>query len=379
MAVAKKKKVIPRRPKTGLGAVPFENPRGWEAIKYYFHYELDKKDIVKCLKNYVKANYSKDEAKIIGYNPEYKFSMYTHFAATAYMIEKERTDVLPENGVYQSGIKKYCDSLLESGRELEAEKKREEELKGNTNVVVLTPQQRMQNKVNQTIMSELMDLEDEWMDGQKTEFDMYNRMRFHDIKGAGVEIVRRQVESWYSDYYDAYHKKCDQAVEGYAHVKRTELNRRIKVCETMLEDLDKIKIANKATRKPRVKKPRAADKQVAKVKYLQESAEYKVVSISPMQIVGAMRLFVFNAKTRVITEYVTDNVKGFEVSGTTIKKFDPDLSRQTRLRKPEEFLPLVLGKTPKQIDNAFKSLTTKISKPNGRLNADTVILRAMDR
>jgi hypothetical protein len=50
-----------------------------------------------------------------------------------------------------------------------------------------------------------------------------------------------------------------------------------------------------------------------------------------------------------------------------------------RLRKPDDVLPDVLSKTPRQIDTIFKALSTKVAIPNGRLNEDTIILRALDK
>ena len=147
----------------------------------------------------------------------------------------------------------------------------------------------------------------------------------------------------------------------------------------MLLDLDRIKSAAKATRKTKVKQPKAADKQVSKVKYKSEDANFKLVSISPIQIIGKIRLYTFNTKSRMITEYITQSVGGFEISGTTIKNIDTVNSRTVRLRKPEEFLPGVLTKTVKQIDTEWKKLTTKTTIPNGRINSDTILLRALDK
>jgi hypothetical protein len=147
----------------------------------------------------------------------------------------------------------------------------------------------------------------------------------------------------------------------------------------MLADLDRLQSAAKATRKLRVKQPKAADKQVAKLKYKKEDNDYKIVSVAPLSVIGSHRLFTFNAKTRVITEFVTSSAKGFEVSGTTLKNIDTSLSRSTRLRKPDAFIPIVLSKTTKQIDNEWKSLTTKTTVPNGRMSVDTVLLKVMDK
>jgi hypothetical protein len=370
----KKKVVIPRRPKTGLGAVPFDNKRGWEAIKYYFHYELDKKDIAACIKDYVKKNYSKEDAKIIGYNPEWKFTMHTHHAATAYCLEKEYA-FEGKAEVYPPALKKYCDDLLESGRELEAEKLQEAALANQTNVVVLSPQQRLVAKVNNTIGVDLDELEDAWIAGEKPTLEIYNLMQKHELKGAAVSLIKPRLEGWLLDYRDAYEKNCEQAVEGYSHITRREQKRRITDIERMLADLESFGSAQKAKRAPRKPKPKSADKQVAKVKYQKENSDFKLASIDPTQIIGAYRLYVFNTKYKQLTEYVTTAVKGFEVSGTTIKNFDPAQSRKMTLRKPQDMLPIVLKKTANQIAKAIDGLTTKPSVPNGRLNEDTILLR----
>jgi hypothetical protein len=98
-----------------------------------------------------------------------------------------------------------------------------------------------------------------------------------------------------------------------------------------------------------------------------------------MLIVGSRRLYTFHIKERIITEFVTESATGFEISGTTIKNFDPVNSRAIRLRKPEEMLSTFQTKTPNQIDKFWKELTTKTVKPNGRINKDTILLRVLDK
>ena len=86
----------------------------------------------------------------------------------------------------------------------------------------------------------------------------------------------------------------------------------------------------------------------------------------------------YNTKNKVLTQYVTTATSGFEISGTTIKNFEPTLSKTSRLRKPEDVLPEVLKLTPKQIEKrVWDKLTTKIGSPNGRINKDCVLLRVM--
>lgn len=370
---ARKKVKVRARPKTGLAGAPMSD--GFEKFKYYVHMEVDRKELTAITKPFVKANFSKEDAKAILANPEYNFYMYSLHAAAIYWTNLELT--LPSN--YKNAInrvKEFYSELIDSGKKILEEK--DAQANATSNIVVLTPQQRLFNKIQETIMTDLDDLEDAWIDGEEPEFDMYTTFKKHGLSNAHIAPVLKRLEGWLLDYEDAYHKRCEQAVEGYSHVKRPALRRRIKLIQDMIADLDRVKASAKATRKTRTPKPRAADKQVAKLKYLKDSNDFKVTSILPITIVGAMRLYVFNVKTKELTEYISNSAKGFEVKGTTLQNVD-EQSRKIKLRKPEEVLPIVQAKTIKQIDNTWQTLTTKTNSPNGRLNSDCVLLRALDR
>lgn len=376
MARAKPKKpVVKVRVRTGIAGVPFDD---FEKSKYYVHYDLDKKLCSATVKDYIKKNFSKDDAKAILALPDYNFHMYSHYVTGILWVNNgldfpEKWKDLPER------TKKFYADKIEEGKKLLSEKEDEDTTVAPTRII-LTPQQRLRNKVYDTIMVDIDELEDAWIDNETPpSLDIYTLMRGYDLKAAAVPFVRSRLDKWMLDYSDAYFKKCEQAVEGYSHLKRTEIKRRMTEVQKMLDDLDKFGSAVKTVRKTRVKKPKAADKQIATLKYMKESTEYKIMSVNPVSVIGAMRLFTFNTKTRVLTEYVCRNHTGFEIKGTTLQLFDTEVSRCTRLRKPDDIIPDILKKTPKQIDNIFSSLSTKISVPNGRMNEDTILLRAMDK
>jgi hypothetical protein len=395
MAMRKKKTVVvKRRPKTGVAAAPID--KGFMYCKDYFHTDLDRKDGVKLIKEYVKKNCSKLDAKAILACPDYVFTVRTHIAACMHWINSgldfEKRMIIQNQYQADGSVKKvevesfydghdavrrFLDFAIDAGKKILAEKSEIAEEK--LNVVVLTPLQRYQEKLNNTIMSDLDDLEDSWIGGEEADFDLYNRFRYHGLTGKAAEPVRRVLEGWLLDFNDAYHKRCDQAVEGYSHIKRSVMRRRIKHVELMLADCDKLKAASAATRKVRKPRVKSADKQVVKMRYKKEDKDFKIVSINPISIVGAMRLYVFNAKTREITEYVSGSTSGFSVRGTTLQAVDLENSRKIRLRKPDDFLPIVQSKTIKQIDNAWKKLTTKESKPNGRINDDCILIKVQDK
>ncbi len=244
---------------------------------------------------------------------------------------------------------------------------------------VLTIQDRVRLKVHATIIEDIREIEDKWIEGEKVKsFDAYKQMQTHGLPAMACSVAIPWITGLYDQYNDALNKTCDQAVEAYKHLSKVELKERVKLLNTILDDLKRYQTNSKTVRKTRTKKPVAATKQVAKIKFLKESPEFKLVSINPAAVVGAMRLFVFNVKTRTLSEYTSSGPNGLSVKGTTLQGWDESTSRSKKLRKPEDILPIVLSKTARQIDNAWKKLTTKDASPNGRLNEDTILMRTLN-
>ena len=369
-----KKKTIRAKSRVGLNGVSLD--KGFRVFKDDFHINVDRKEISATLKSYIKSKMPKDDQRDIFANPEYKFYTYSHYAATAFwgLNGLDSEDLFT---YYEAKLYDYLLNLVESGREITKEQK--QEVAETSKLVSLSPMQRLQNKISDTVMQDLLDLEDQWMSGEKTTIDIYKLFQTYSLSGSATLPVRQVVEGWLLDYEDAYYKRDEDAVEGYSHLKKTELNHRIKSCQDMLLDLDKIQSAAKANRKIRTPKVKSADKQVARVQYKKEDNNFKLVSINPILLIGSQRLYAFNTKYKVLLEYCTQSANGFEISGSTIKNFDKVNSREIKLRKPDEMLPTVLKKTIKQIDSEWKKLTTKTSIPNGRINKDTILLRVMDK
>lgn len=369
--MAVKRKQV-KRQQIGLKGAPLD--KGYTAFLAYFNYDLDKKVYSEIVKSHIKTTYSKEDATAILANPDYTYSMFSHLAAGIHWTNLGQE--LPEQYQHMPQfLSNFFADLIQKGKEIIKATVIEE--KKESQVRILTPQQRLAIKVSETILREIDSLEDAWLEGKKGSIDLYELFKINNLKGGAVEQVRRYLEPMLAEYKDAYEKTCDQAVEGLAHLKKIELKNRVAILEQMVADLDSIKSAAKATRTTRVKKPKAADKQVAKIKYQKEDSTYKLVSVSPLGIVGAMKLYTFNTKTRRMSYYETTATNGFEISGTSIKNFDPELSTSILLRKPTEILPTLLKKSQRQIDKLLGELTTKPTKPNGRLNEDTILLRVL--
>lgn len=372
-----KKKTTRSRARTGLAGVPVD--KGFDVLKNYFHLEVDKKDCVNQVKTWVKKNHG-PYAKYILSHPEYKFTM-THDAATAFWYNNNLHKIKDaDNTKSHEFLNHLMDKvilLIDSGKALYNQKRLEQ--KAKSNIISISPQMRLEKKIKNTIMQELLELEDQWIEGEDTTINLYDRFKFNGLTNTAISYVKPQVEGWLLDYEDAYYKRCEQAVEGYSHVKKSSLKHRINVCKSMLEDMERIRSASKATRTIKISRPKAADKQISKLQYKNLDDEYKIVSMHPIGIIGKRRLYTFNVKHRELNMYYTENPKGFEISGSTLKNFDKEQSTKIRLRKPNDILPLVLNKTPIQLQKELTALKTKVQIPNGRINNDTILLRVLDK
>lgn len=272
-------------------------------------------------------------------------------------------------------IEKHLRECLKLGKSIVTEQK------AAAPAVVITPRQRMEKKVIDTIWADFDEMVvDKWMDGEydKIKFPAYSLLQVHKIKGAGVNIFADRIQFELDLVSDAYNKTCDQAVEAYSHVSKGNKKKMMTLLEKILEDVARAKLNAKSARVPRAKKRKASDEQVAKLQYKTDDVDAKLTSINPVMIPGKERLFTYNTKTRKLTEYYSTTTAGFEVKGTSIKNFDDKLSKTTKLRKPEDVLPNVLTLAPTKIQKqVWDKLTTKINAPNGRINADTILLRVL--
>ena len=180
------------------------------------------------------------------------------------------------------------------------------------------------------------------------------------------------------EYQTALLGTDEQVVEGYKYLNKPALKNRIKALEAMMVDIEMHKASKKATRKPRAKKVMSLDKQVKHLKYQESSKEFSITSIDPLHLPGSQHLFTFNAKYKVLGIYHASNRDGFEVKGSSLKNWDEKASFAIKLRKPSDILPIILAKSPKQIEKAITALTTKRQKLTGRINNTTLLLRVMN-
>jgi hypothetical protein len=110
---------------------------------------------------------------------------------------------------------------------------------------------------------------------------------------------------------------------------------------------------------------------------MKEEKTLKLVSINPVDIVGASSLWVYNTKTRKMGVYRADSLTGpLGVKGTTITGFDTGKSVSKTLRRPEDQIK-EFSKAGKVVLRTYldniKATETKLT---GRINEDVILLKA---
>lgn len=195
-----------------------------------------------------------------------------------------------------------------------------------------------------------------------------------------VEYIKGFYQPQRDEVQEALDGKDEQLNEGYAYLPAAHKRKIIEFYDSILEGCEEYLSLTKRrkilARKPRVKKPISASKQVKKLKYLQESEELNLVSIQPEYIVGASQLWVFNVQTKKLTQYIAADRGGLQIKGSVITNFDPKLSMTKNLRKPQETIKVVLdgGKVDRR--KLMESIKAKVAVPNGRVNMKTIVLKA---
>lgn len=343
----------------------------WMKATRWFYYFENKKQSAETVQVYCTRilNFNKKQISNLKKLPDWKYRMKAYQAIamqnagwTGYPLD-ERLETINE----------HLWAMEKEGAKIK------KELDKKPKVVPISPAVRMRRKVLDTIYADFDTMVvDKWMDDifDKKEilFPTYSLLQLHKIKGAGLNIFRDLVQAEYDVVFDAYHKKCDQAVEAYSHITKGNKKKMLDLMDKIFEDIERMRTNSKATR-TRIKKPKTSDKQVEKLQYMTENVDAKLISINPVLIPGKNKLYIYNCKNKKLQEYVTTSTSGFEISGTSIKNFDKKLSKQSTLRKPDVVLPDVLTKTEKQVEKIWNTLTTKIDNPTGRINKDCILLR----
>jgi hypothetical protein len=219
-------------------------------------------------------------------------------------------------------------------------------------------------------------LEDGLFAGETVDPKAYEYLTKNSVPQALISKISAVFEPRYAELKEARKGEDEQLKEGYSHYKAADFKRCEQFYDKLFADLAAYNQTKKATKKAAVRKPPQKEKIVKNLKYLKQDTALKIVSINPVDIVGAEVLWVYNVKNRKIGKYVAEDQGGaLGVKGTTITGYNANKSIQKTLRKPEEQLKQFLASSKVDLRKFIENIKTTDIKLNGRINAETILLK----
>ena len=241
---------------------------------------------------------------------------------------------------------------------------------------VPTIQDRLNEKTAETI-GELEGHYDEFLMDKNYSFKAYDFFVSNNVPQSQLSKYELLYEARKQELSDAQSKTDPQLAEGYKHYKASDFKRIFVFIDKLLEDIEQYRGVKRATKKVRAPRAVSKEKVVNKLKYAKEDKTLKLVSINPVDILGASELWVYNTKTKKIGKYVADSLQGpLSVKGTSVTGFDEHKSICKTLRKPEEKLKEFSKATKIQLRKFLDEIKTTDTKLNGRISTDVILLKA---
>ena len=355
-----------------------ERDKAFDSCEYFARTEISSKKKAEAARKWIKndSGWSKDEIKIILANPDWAFS-----SSSAFFIYSKIGYIAESTMAYTL---KRKEEWLRRGAECLKEK--EEKAAEKKSKPVISIQDRMKMQIND-ICAEFEYFIDLLIDGKKTvkQFDPYKMLIAYqpEIKGPHAKLIKEDFEKQFEEAQEVKAWKDDDIKEAYAHMDVKMRKAFVEVFEKINTACDTIIQTKATTRKARKPKARSKETIVKKMKFQINDSGLGIASIHPTEVVNANELWVYNTKTRKVGVYHARNKDprgmgrdGLTVKGTTIQDFDEDQSIQKTLRKPAEQIQNWTGKAKTKFAKAFEEVKTTPIKLNGRMNDNTIILRA---
>jgi len=338
----------------------------WRGIHYY-NYHNSVGDLVKYVSQYgtSKCNWTKQDVQAFNEVEEWRVGFTLGKVCKMLMMGAPLRDSTKEY------INTEFAKILTLGHERIAAKKAAD--KGN--VVKLTIQDRMREKFHD-IIGEIEEWYDNWDQGKEVP-DMVTWFRTTNVPQQFVNQIAEVFTPRMEELLAAKSKGADEQLkEGYRHIDKAKLKHLSEFYSKLTDALETYGAVKKAVRKARVKKAPSREKMVSKVKYCVQNTELNLVSVNPVDIMGAKELWIYNIKTRKMGKYVAATDSGqLGIKGSTILGYDNKKSIAKTLRKPNEQLKQFANSGKIALRTFLEDIKAVPIELNGRLSADIVLLK----
>lgn len=246
-----------------------------------------------------------------------------------------------------------------------------------TEVYVPTIQDRMNDVAKKHILYFEM-LEDALFAGEAVDPKAYEYLIKNNVPQVLISKIQAVFEPRCAEVREARTTKDEDLKEAYSYMKAADYKRYDAFYDKLFADLTAYNQTKKAVKRASVRKPPQKEKLVKNLKYLKQDATLKIVSINPVDIVDAQVLFVYNVRTRKLGKYVAEDMGGaLGIKGTTIIGYNENKSVTKTLRKPDIQLKDFMSVTKVELRKFLENIKTTEVKLNGRINADTILLKVI--
>jgi hypothetical protein len=274
---------------------------------------------------------------------------------------------------------RHVEYILDAVKRVLLLKSDDEEVEEKKETKTVVQQPTIQDRMNEVAKKHILYfemLEDALFAGETVDPKAYEYLTKNNVPQALIGKIQAVFEPRCAEVREARTTKDEDLKDAYSYMKAADYKRYDAFYDKLFADLTAYNQTKKATKKAAVRKPPQKEKLVRSLKYLKQDTATKLVSINPVDIVGAEVLWVYNVKNRKIGKYVAEDQGGaLGIKGTTITGYDANKSIQKTLRKPEEQLKQFLASSKVDLRKFIENIKTTDIKLNGRINAETILLK----
>ena len=343
--------------------------REWTRGLYYYNYYYSAGDMRKYVSQYgtLHCKWSKQDVQAFNECEDHRIGI------TLGAISKMLMDGAPVDNSTQKFLDDRHAALLSYGRDQIAAKR----AANSGTVVKFTIQDRMREKLSDVIgeIEHWYDLSDRGAEIP----DMVTWFRSNAMPQQFVNQIADYFTPRMEELHEAKSKTADEDLKyAYRHVDKAKFKQISQFYDRLTAALETYGAVKKAVRKAKVKKPPSKEKLVKKVKYCVQNTELNLVSINPVDILGATQLWLYNIKTRKLGKYVAASDAGqLGIKGSAIVGYDSAQSTAKTLRKPAEQLKQFASAGKVALRTFYEEIKAVPVNLNGRLSADWILLKAV--
>lgn len=338
---------------------------------FYYNYFYAQKDLKKHAVKWMQENkYSKADVSAFVRSPDRAIPM------TAYGLLMSHRQGMPFREKELAYFKQQIANAIAA-----ADSEPLESATGSKPAEIVAPAKvpTIQDRLNEKTSEHLAYFEglyDEVVTGATVDPKAYDYFVANNVPQGQLGKFEDYVETQRMYLTAAIDKMDEQYVEAYRHYRAADFKRHFAFLDAIQTAVDQYRQVKKATKKARVKRAPNKEKIVSKLKYLKEEKTLKLVSINPVDIIGAQELWCYNTKTRKLYKYIADSLTGpLGIKGTSIINFDTAKSVGKTLRKPEEKLKEFAKASKVQLRKFLDEIKATETIGNGRINSDIVLLK----